>query len=274
MGRWGRPRERSTVERPLRPRDWGLGGCRRWHVPQADVGTCRVGYEPLDIQACSQRRDVGAGPRAIPQSILFQDLFVRLYSYVVARDYGFAPNPFFGVCTLATCKPEIRRLANVGDWIVGTGASAQSGRDVVVYIMRVTETMTFNEYWTNARFRQKRPNLRGSKKQAFGDNIYFRDKAGRWHQRNSHHSYADGSPNSRNLAHDTRVDGILFSDDFAYWGRSGPRIPARFRGCAGVDIRAGRGYRSIFPATVVDDFVTWYRGLGECGYRASPWEWR
>ena len=175
-------------------------------------------------------------PHTIPQIVLFPDLFVRLYSYVVARDYGFAPNPFFGTCTLATCKPEIRRLAAVGDWVVGTGSSAQSGRDVAVYIMRVTATMAFNEYWTSLRFQRKRPNLRGSKKQAFGDNIYFRDETGRWHQRNSHHSYRDGRPNRYNIVHDTRVDRILLSDDFVYWGGSGPRIPAGFRG------RDGRGH--------------------------------
>ena len=49
---------------------------------------------------------------------------MRLFSYVVARDYGFAPNPFFGVCTLATCKPIVRRVAAIGDWIVGTGSKA------------------------------------------------------------------------------------------------------------------------------------------------------
>ena len=71
----------------------------------------------------------------------------KMYSYVVARDYGFAPNPFHGFCTLATCKPEIRRTAHVGDWIVGTG-SKKKGRDAhVVYAMRVTEKMTFNAYW-------------------------------------------------------------------------------------------------------------------------------
>ena len=233
-----------------------------------------VGYEPLDIQPYSQQRDVGVRAQPGPQNVLFQDLFVRLYSYVVARDYGFPPNPFFGVCTLATCKPEIRRLADVGDLVVGTGGSARNGRDVVVYIMRVTETVTFNEYWSSPRFRRKRPNLRGSKKQAFGDNIYCRDGAGRWQQRNSHHSYADGRPNRHNLVHDTRVDRILISDDFVYWGGSGPRIPSRFRGGADVDIRAGRGHRSRFTATVVDDLLAWYEGLGERGYRASPWEWR
>ncbi len=62
---------------------------------------------------------------------------MRLHSYVVARDYGFAPNPFFGVCTLATCKPKIRSVAEVGDWVVGTG-SKRRGRDKhIVYAMRV-----------------------------------------------------------------------------------------------------------------------------------------
>ena len=33
----------------------------------------------------------------------------RVYMYVVDRDFGFAPNPFHGVRTLATCKPPIRK---------------------------------------------------------------------------------------------------------------------------------------------------------------------
>lgn len=44
---------------------------------------------------------------------------LKLYSYVVARDFGFAPNPFHGYCTLATCKPDIRATASVGDWVIG-----------------------------------------------------------------------------------------------------------------------------------------------------------
>ena len=45
----------------------------------------------------------------------------KVYMYVVDRDFGFAPNPFHGFCTLATCKPRTRRVAKVGDWIVGMG---------------------------------------------------------------------------------------------------------------------------------------------------------
>ena len=47
----------------------------------------------------------------------------RVYMYVVDRDFGFAPNPFHGVCTLATCKPAIRKGARVGDWVIGMGGS-------------------------------------------------------------------------------------------------------------------------------------------------------
>ena len=83
----------------------------------------------------------------------------KLYSYVVARDYGFAPNPFYGTCTLATCKPEIRKHATVGDWIIGTSSSQRNKDGYLVYVMLVSEALTFNKYWESARFRQKRPNL-------------------------------------------------------------------------------------------------------------------
>src|SRR5260370_27588907 len=84
---------------------------------------------------------------------------VKLHSYVVARDFGFAPNPFFGFCTLATCKPNIRSVAQIGDWVVGTGSKTRKREKHVVYAMRVTGVQTFEEYWADPRFQIKRPNL-------------------------------------------------------------------------------------------------------------------
>jgi len=52
----------------------------------------------------------------------------KLYSYIMTSDSGFAPNPFHDICTLATCKPETRRLAKKGDWILGF-----SGKSLKVY---------------------------------------------------------------------------------------------------------------------------------------------
>ena len=99
-----------------------------------------------------------------------------LYSYVLRRDYGFAPNPFFGYCTLATCKPIIRRVAQVNDWVVGTGSAAKgspvSGR--LIYAMRVSEKLTFAQYWEDERFANKKPVMNGSLKQKYGDNIYLK----------------------------------------------------------------------------------------------------
>ena len=198
---------------------------------------------------------------------------MRLFSYVVARDYGFAPNPFFGTCTLATCKPNIRRAAALGDWIIGTGSKTRGRQGCLVFAMRVSEVMTFNEYWLDKRFLQKRPNLRGSLKQAFGDNIYFKDKRGRWHQQNSHHSDENGTPNEHNIQNDTQTDRILVGVDYAYWGGNGPCIDPAFRDYGGYDVCAKRNHKSNFPDEFVRDFSKWLRSLDQHGYLGDPLGW-
>ena len=197
----------------------------------------------------------------------------RLYSYVVARDYGFAPNPFFGFCTLATCKPEIRRLAKIGDWIIGTGSSGRNKVGYVTYMMLVSEVLSFNEYWEDARFLQKRPNLMGSKKQAFGNNIYFKNSMGNCRQQDSHHSYEDGSENQHNIENDTKADRVLIGAEYVYWGKDGPKLPPEFRNYNGIDICAKRGYKSRFPEAMVEDFIGWVRSLAALGYLGTPGDW-
>lgn len=198
---------------------------------------------------------------------------LKLFSYVVAMDYGFAPNPFFGVCTLATCKPGIRRNGSVGDLVIGTGSSPKGQKGNLVYYMRITETMTFNEYWVDLRFQRKKPNLRGSNKQAFGDNIYFKNEVGQWQQRDSHHSYKGGLPNPNNIRHDTQADRVLLSTDYSYWGGSGPQIPQKFRYYNGCDICALRGYKCRFPEERVKDFVVWIQSQQVNGFLGAPSDW-
>ncbi len=199
----------------------------------------------------------------------------RLFSYVVARDFGFAPNPFHGYCTLCTCKPQIRRHAIIGDWVLGTGSKNHGRESHVVFAMRVTETLTFGEYWRDPRFLVKRPDLRASKKRAFGDNIYCEDpENGAWRQLDSHHSWADGSPNPNNVKRDTNPNRVLISDDFIYWGGYGPLLPAQLRG-AGNDIRQpGRGHKCRFSNHVVEGFIAWVRSLEASGYQGDPLDWR
>jgi hypothetical protein len=192
-----------------------------------------------------------------------------MFSYVVVRDYGFAPNPFFGFCTLATCKPEIRKHAQVGNWVIGTGSKQRKRENCLVFGMRVTETLTFSEYWADPRFISKRPYLLGSKKLAFGDNIYFKAN-GVWHQENSHHSLANGSPNAANVSHDTKTDRILISDDFIYWGGSGPTIP---KAIAQKLRKRGPGHRCDFDGLFIECVITWLRATGQWGYAGAPLDW-
>jgi Nucleotide modification associated domain 2 len=201
---------------------------------------------------------------------------MKLHSYVVARDYGFAPNPFYGVCTLATCKPKIRSVARIGDWVVGTGSKVRGRGKHVVFAMRVTGTLTFEEYWVDPRFQDKKPNLRGSIKQAFGDNIYSKCAGtDAWCQANSHHSLEDGTPNAANVKADTGTDRMLFSDDFVYWGGCGPSLPSKFLdyGPHHISLCAVRGHKNTFPREFVEEFIAWLRSLGQSGFAGEPLDW-
>lgn len=198
---------------------------------------------------------------------------MRLYSYVVARDYGFAPNPFYGNCTLATCKPMLRRKVSVGDWVIGTGSAPNGLTGHLVYAMKVTETMSFDCYFADPRFHEKKPNLAGSLKQMFGDNIYSRDPAGEWQQLDSHHSLQDGSPNPANITNDTNPNRLLLSDHFAYFGDAAPKIPPDVRIHSGQDICALRHYRVNFSPEHMARFVDWFEGLGVFGPNGTPREW-
>ena len=199
---------------------------------------------------------------------------MRLYTYVVARDFGFAPNPFFGYCTLATCKPGIRQSARVGDLVVGTGSAQRRRGGRLVYAMRVTEVTDFDHYWRSPRFAVKQPTMHGSKKQAFGDNIYHRDPdTEEWLQANSHHSLADGTANRRTMSDDLKSFGVLISDNFVYFGGDGPIIPDAVRTTGGIDLCIGRGYKYRFPPEVARQFEAWWQSLDEVGCIGRPLDW-
>ena len=144
----------------------------------------------------------------------------NLYTYSITRDFGFAPNPFHGICTLATCKPGIRKSAQVGDWVMGIGGSSlKPVNRKCIFLMKVSEKIGFQEYWDDNRFSLKRPSRNGSMVQMLGDNIYHKDDKGCWLQEDSHHSNHDGTTNITNLERDTgSTDRVLISRFFIYFG--------------------------------------------------------
>ena len=202
---------------------------------------------------------------------------VRLFVYVVARDSGFAPNPFFGHCTLATCKPRIRGTAREGDWIAGVGSVPRGQEGKLVYAMRVAETLHFDEYWADPRFAPKRPNLDGDRRQRCGDNIYHRDpETGEWIQERGCHSNDDGTPNCRDFRTDTSEPRVLVGDVFAYFGADAVDVPSRFRPWQGKDYFSRiRGHRCKLPADLRDGFAEWLEALTveTGGLAGDPLNW-
>lgn len=166
----------------------------------------------------------------------------RLFIYVIARDYGFAPNPFHGICTLATCKPGIRKSAMNEDWILGVGGkNLGAAHRKCILLMKVTEKLTFQDYWEDARFSLKKPCRNGSNVMMLGDNIYHRNVCGNWIQEDSHHSNADGSANIFNLERDTSSsDQVLISSFFFYFGNKAITV-----NLDSLDYFSGPGYKKI-----------------------------
>ncbi|MFL5660153.1 MAG: hypothetical protein ACJ8BW_02250, partial [Ktedonobacteraceae bacterium] len=179
-----------------------------------------------------------------------------LFSYCIPYDKGSAPNPFWGICTLAICKPRIRQTAEVGDWVVGTGSVTSPIRDVsgrVVYAMLVTEKMTMEEYdrFTQAELPGKIPLMNSADRcRRCGDSIY---------------DYSTPTPSLRPGVHSennqsTDLNGyyVLLSNHFFYFGDSPALLPEALLGI----VKQGQGHKSRANAPYFDDFVRWIHSLG------------
>jgi hypothetical protein len=198
---------------------------------------------------------------------------MTLFSYVTRLDHGFAPNPFHGICTLATCKSEIRMKAAEGDWVLGTGSAKRGYGGRAVFLMQVGKIITYDQYWRDPRFLSKQPVLNGSFKLRFGDNIYHRETpgSGPWIQADSRHSLHGAEVNAFNLKRDTRrTDCVLLAENFVYWGELAPTLPkhlTQFR-----ISRPGCEYR--YSEGEINKFLQWALALNQRGRVGDPIEWK
>lgn len=193
---------------------------------------------------------------------------MTIFSYIIEHDLGFAPNPFHGFCTLACCKPIFRKLAEIGDYVLGTGAVEPKLRGYITYWMRVDEILTFDEYWADPRFRRKKPMMSGTTYLRYGDNIYHRDGTGVLRQENSFHSREDGSLSPGDFERDTgRTEKVLISHEFAYWGRAAKALPPDLQ----CFVRRQKWH---FTDVQIERFMAWLAEHPERGYRGEPAHWQ
>lgn len=172
-----------------------------------------------------------------------------LYSYRMSYDEGFAPNPYFGVLTLATCKSAIRRSgrllrelgANNEVWVAGWAAQRlappSDGEHSLIWLGKVAKCISLGEYWEQ--YPDKRPKCGsvdpkgcgGAQPQQakhgcgdinpaathdaayYGDNIYSYDAAKQeyvWHPNNFHDEWTK--------PHDVGGKNVFICEEFYYFG--------------------------------------------------------
>ena len=185
-----------------------------------------------------------------------QEVAVKLYSYVVEHDTGYAPNPYFGFCTLCRCKfrksvagrKNIVESAKEGDWLIGTGGASKrsAGHGKLIYAMLVTEKLTREKYFSDSRFAQKKPvkTSTSTYEQKRGDN----ERASKVFEK--------------------REQFVLVSLHFYYFGSNAIDIPAEFRE-RGFE-RGGRGFRCSFDPADVCRFVDWLESKWKPGKHGEP----
>lgn len=165
-----------------------------------------------------------------------------LYTYKMTTDSGCAPNPY-QLCTLAICKPKIRKSAKVGDYIVGFGSKFLGSENKIIYIMKVTNKLTFDEYnWLcKKKYLSKIKN---------GDCIYYRKNNKLIQRFNKYHGESC-------IFSDTSSPYVLLSDNYLYFGSNSINVSNSLKNI----IPKYRGHKSKSNEIYLSDFENWFNNL-------------
>lgn len=194
---------------------------------------------------------------------------MRLFSYKLRNDSGFAPNPFFERLTLAACKPQIRKSKRVGDWIAGFTSKALCGDEVgqerLIYLMQVTDKIRIADYFSHPDFQNKIPDLsREEFVYQAGDNIYKPEGNDFIQLENRNH-----------VAHDKSRDlpggFVLVSTRFYYFGENPLDIPDHLKPKVPVG-QAAHGV-STRDSERVSEFINFMTQNFEVGVHHAPHKW-
>ncbi len=188
---------------------------------------------------------------------------MKLLKYVMTSDIGLAPNPYFGICSLAVCTPNHKnaRLC-VDDWIVGHSTKATGNK--LIYAMRVTRILTMPEYFKE--YPKKHPNPYGDQKQRCGDNFYYKS-SGKWKRKPS-----PCHNNVRAFVKDQGKRVFLAEDEKCFWYFGGitdgktTGFKEEFREL----IQGRQGFSYVYDEDVIERFTKWLTEYGCSGLIGEP----
>lgn len=185
---------------------------------------------------------------------------MKLYSYIVSKDLGLAPNPFWGYCTVALCTPNHMGIkAEFGDWIVGFSPASQGNQ--VVYAMQVSEILSFDEYYNDRRFAKKKPDLKGSWKEICGDNLYYKDPQGNWTQ---HRTFFHREPEV--IEKDLRHPFVFVAEKYYYFGDKAVSAPVDYQNL----VWKRQGCKCQHDPLIVESFLNWLKTNFVLGVHGTP----
>jgi len=150
----------------------------------------------------------------------------RLYSYILRCDVGGAPCVEDGCLTIAICKQVIRRVAKVGDTIMGISPKEMGNK--IIFIATITKMVTMKEYGDSPR----------------SDSIYTSDL------KMKPNPFHDCS----NYDRDISGKNVIMSTDFIYFGKKHIDVPGNLE-----EIIPGRAHQSTknepFKQTLMELFA-------------------
>ena len=156
-----------------------------------------------------------------------------LYVYKVDHDLGQNPNPFGDFCTLAYCKGLMRKsiqkyaakqqranpklsVRDMGIWVIGIAGSRLGSERYgkLLYAMKVTEILTFEEYWNDSRFAYKTQVLSEHERVTIENGDDRKKNYAFWRNNKSRLVSGDNVFNKK----DSATDYVLVSDVYIYHG--------------------------------------------------------
>jgi Nucleotide modification associated domain 2 len=184
----------------------------------------------------------------------------RLFSYTIPVDDGAAPNPLHGICTLAICKPTIRRVAKKGDWIAGLGSKDRGLDGRLVYAMLVNDAISLEEYDRRAEteWPHRIPTISDDPTTLLGDCIYNFSAGKSPYQRFGVHG-----PENRET--DLGGENALIALEFYYFGKNAVPLPRELLPI----IHQTQGHKSNANDSYVPTFEYWIR-RHEVGKHGDP----
>lgn len=173
---------------------------------------------------------------------------MAIYRYIITADTGMAPAIDDGLLSLATCKPQIRKSAQPGDWVIACHASpAPPG--LVAWAGRIQRKLEIGVYEREFRGR--------------ADAVYREQPDGTFERlRPGYHDLPDQQRK------DLSGPALIFARDAAwYFGRRPQLLPTRLQHLA----PRGQGHR--VNGTMDGDeqaLIAWLRGVGAPGLHGAP----